>query len=213
MQKSYVVELSGHARRSRISPQTITFAALPDRAFGDFFNVSATASSGLSVSFTASGVCSIAGNVVQLTGLGNCTITAHQAGNATYFAATSVARTFAVSQANQVITFGPAPTGVTAEQLLVTVKATSSSPTAPPSTLPITFTSLTPSVCTTPGFFGSSVNFVAAGTCTIAANQAGNAFYNPAPQATLNIRRRRGASTADDLPGHQQQRQRRGQSA
>ena len=99
------------------------------------------------MSFAASGACSIAGNVVQLTGLGNCTITASQAGNATYFAATSVARTFAVAQANQVITFGPAPTGVTAGQPLVTISATSSSPTAPPSTIPITFTSLTPSVC------------------------------------------------------------------
>ena len=48
VQKSYVVELSGTLAGPWLS-QTITFNALPDRAFGDFFTVSATASSGLSV--------------------------------------------------------------------------------------------------------------------------------------------------------------------
>ena len=46
------------------------------------------------------------------------------------------------------------------------------------------FTSLTPAVCQWGSFGGSSVTFLASGTCTIAANQAGNAFYNAAPQAT-----------------------------
>ena len=50
---------------------------------------------------------------MQLTGVGSCTITASQAGDSTYFAATPVARTFTIIQANQAITFGPAPTGVT----------------------------------------------------------------------------------------------------
>ena len=69
----------------------------------------------------------------------------------------------------------------------MTVGATSSSPTAPASTTPIMFTSLTPSVCSWGGLFGGSVNFVAPGTCTIAANQAGNGLYNAAPQATLDF--------------------------
>src|SRR6185369_15065028 len=84
-------------------------------------------------------------------------------------------------------TFGPAPTGVTAQQLLVRVTASSSSPTAAASTIPIVFTSLTPSVCTWGGTFGATVQPVAAGTCTIAANQPGNSFYAPAQQATLNF--------------------------
>jgi hypothetical protein len=127
IQKSYVVELASTLAGPYL-PQTINFASLADRQFGDVFQASATASSGLPVSFTASGVCSVDGNVVQLSGIGNCSITAHQTGNATWLAATSVSRTFAVNFANQAIAFGPAPTGATAEQLLVTFTATSSSP-------------------------------------------------------------------------------------
>src|SRR5437016_10833710 len=57
--------------------QTITFNALANKTFGDAdFNLSATASSGLSVSFTATGNCTVSGNTVHLTGAGSCTITA-----------------------------------------------------------------------------------------------------------------------------------------
>jgi len=50
--------------------------------------------------------------------------------------------------------------------------------------LAVSFTSTTPSVCTVSG---STVTGVAAGTCTIAANQGGNANYNPSTQVTQNI--------------------------
>src|SRR5204863_316590 len=47
--------------------QTITFGALANKTFGDAdFNVSATASSGLSVSFSATGNCTISGTSVHL---------------------------------------------------------------------------------------------------------------------------------------------------
>ena len=49
--------------------QTITFAALVNKTYGDpDFTVSATATSGLAVAFTASGSSTIAGNSVHLTG-------------------------------------------------------------------------------------------------------------------------------------------------
>jgi len=67
------------------------------------------------------------------------------------------------------------------------VIATSTSPASAPSTYPIELTSLTPSVCTANGFNYALVTLVATGTCTIAANQAGDANYNSAPQATLNF--------------------------
>ena len=77
--------------------QTISFAPLPDRTYGDPpFSVSATASSGLPVSFSAAGACRVAGNTVTLTGVGLCTLTAHQPGNANYNPAPDVARTFAI---------------------------------------------------------------------------------------------------------------------
>src|ERR1019366_4059469 len=46
--------------------------------------------------------------------------------------------------------------------------------------LPVSFSSGTPSVCS---LEGSTVSFSATGTCTIDANQAGNANYDAAPQA------------------------------
>ena len=78
--------------------QTITFAPLPDRTYGDpDFTVSATASSGLAVSFGATGQCTVTGATVHLTGPGSCTITASQGGDTNYAAATDVSRTFQIS--------------------------------------------------------------------------------------------------------------------
>ncbi|MFL5619359.1 MAG: MBG domain-containing protein [Gemmatimonadaceae bacterium] len=82
--------------------QTIAFGSIPDKTFGDAdFTVSATATSGLTVSFTASGSCSInASNTVSLTGAGSCTITASQAGNTNFAAATPVQQSFQIGKAN-----------------------------------------------------------------------------------------------------------------
>lgn len=77
--------------------QTISFGPLPPRTIGDApFTVAATASSGLPVSFGASGACAVVGTTVTLTGVGECTITTSQPGNATYNAAPGVARAFGV---------------------------------------------------------------------------------------------------------------------
>jgi hypothetical protein len=78
--------------------QSITFAALPDRTYGEpDFDVGATASSGLVVSFGASGQCTVTGTTIHLTGPGSCTITASQGGNSNYAAATDVPRTFQIN--------------------------------------------------------------------------------------------------------------------
>ena len=86
--------------------QTITFAELPAKTYGDAdFTVSASASSGLTVSFAASGQCTMAdATTVHLTGAGSCTITASQAGNGTYNPAPNVARTFAIGKAPLTVT-------------------------------------------------------------------------------------------------------------
>jgi hypothetical protein len=78
--------------------QTITFGGLPDRTVGDpDFTVGATASSGLTVSFAASGQCTVSGTTVHLTGAGSCTITASQGGDSNYAAAPDVPRTFQIN--------------------------------------------------------------------------------------------------------------------
>src|SRR5262249_50846173 len=86
--------------------QTITFAALPGRTFGDpDFTVSATASSGLPVSFSASGNCTVTGSTVDIQAAGSCTITASQAGDATWAAAPDVPQSFTIAKGAQAITF------------------------------------------------------------------------------------------------------------
>ncbi|MGN6561404.1 MAG: hypothetical protein ACTHMU_01985, partial [Thermomicrobiales bacterium] len=79
--------------------QTINFGTLAGHTADDApFTVSASASSGLTVTFTASGVCTISGTTVTLTGaVGSCTITAQQAGDSNYNAAPDVPQTFAVT--------------------------------------------------------------------------------------------------------------------
>lgn len=67
--------------------QTINFDALPNKVYGDSpFTISANASSGLPVTFLSSNtsVATIAGNTVTIVGQGITTITASQAGDATY---------------------------------------------------------------------------------------------------------------------------------
>ncbi len=76
--------------------QTITFGALSDRPYGDVFAVSATASSGLSVSFSSqtTGVCTVSDATVTVVSTGTCTIRATQAGNGSYAPAPAEDRTF-----------------------------------------------------------------------------------------------------------------------
>ena len=87
------------------SDQTITFGALSDKTFGDAdFDVSASASSGLPVSFTASGTCTITGSTVSISGAGTCTVIANQSGNATYNPAPDVSQIFTINQASSTTT-------------------------------------------------------------------------------------------------------------
>jgi hypothetical protein len=80
--------------------QAVTFNALPDRDLSTgTFSVSATADSGLAVSFAASpaGVCTVSGSTVSLVTGGTCTVTASQAGDASYEPAADVSRSFLVA--------------------------------------------------------------------------------------------------------------------
>ena len=47
--------------------------------------------------------------------------------------------------------------------------------------LPVSFSSSTPSTCTTDGVNGGTITLVGTGTCTIQADQSGDTHYNPAP--------------------------------
>ena len=150
--------------------QTITFGALPAKTFGDpDFAVSATASSGLAVSFAAAGSCSVVVSTVHITGAGSCTITASQAGDSTYSPATDAARTFSIAKASQTITFGALPAKTFGDPDF-TASATASSG------LAVSFAAS--GSCTVSS---ATVHLTGAGSCTVTASQAGNANYNAAP--------------------------------
>lgn len=87
------------------SPQTINFANPGSQSFGtspDFSIIGggASASSGLTVSFTSSttGVCTItSGGILTFVAAGTCTINANQAGDSSYLPAPQVTRSFTVN--------------------------------------------------------------------------------------------------------------------
>jgi outer membrane protein OmpA-like peptidoglycan-associated protein len=150
--------------------QTITFGTLAGKTFGDTaFTVSATASSGLTVSFasTTTGVCTVSGTTVTIVAAGTCAIRASQAGDASTAAAANVDQSFTVAQAAQTISFG-ALSGKTYGDAAFAVSATASSG------LTVSFASTTTGVCTVSG---TTVTIVTAGSCTIRATQAGDGNY------------------------------------
>ena len=80
--------------------QTITFADPGSKALSlGSFTASSSADSGLTVSLASStgSVCSVTGSTVSLLAAGTCTLTASQAGNSNYDAATNVERSFSVT--------------------------------------------------------------------------------------------------------------------
>jgi hypothetical protein len=86
--------------------QAITFGSLTDVTYGDAdFDLTATSDAGLTVTFTASGSCSVSGITVTIIGAGTCTITAHQPGNANVEAAPDVAQILTIDKANPVLTW------------------------------------------------------------------------------------------------------------
>ena len=161
--------------------QTITFDALPPRTLGDPpFTVTATASSGLPVSFSSGtgSVCTVSGNTVSLVGAGVCTIAADEGGDSNYSAApTSARKTSPSPKRVETIAFGALPAR-TLTNSPFTVSATATSG------LAITFSSQTPGVCSVSG---NSVTLIAAGTCTIAADQPGDGNYHAAPQVSQSF--------------------------
>ena len=86
--------------------QTIDFAEIGDKAFGDLpFAPEATASSGLPVEFSVkSGPIGFSNGLVRINGIGEAVITASQAGNEE-FPPVEVDQTFTINKASQVITF------------------------------------------------------------------------------------------------------------
>ena len=136
--------------------QTITFGPLVSRTFppSSNFNLTATATSGLPVSYSSSNtsVATISGNVATIVGLGSTVITASQGGDGSYFAAPNAQQTLGVSVSSASVSFS---------NLNQTYDGTpkAASATTNPGGLALTIT-----------YNGSGAPPTAAGTYTLAAN-------------------------------------------
>ncbi len=165
---------------SALTAQTITFAGPGNQSLGTTPPpLVATATSGLPVTITSTTapVCTVSGTTLTLVSAGTCTLDASQAGNASTAAAKDVVVSFTVAVAlpSQTINFtspGNQVLGTTPPPLSATAS----------SGLPVTITSKTPGVCTVSG---TTLTLVGGGTCTLAADQAGNANYAPAVEQTV----------------------------
>ena len=88
-----------------VEDQSISFEALTDKVYGDApFTLSATASSGLEVSYTVTGPATLSGSELSLTGAGEVTITSDQPGNEQFNPASSVEQSFTVEKASLSVT-------------------------------------------------------------------------------------------------------------
>ena len=116
--KTYISNTGAQARFSNIriaftpgvtaNSQFITFPAPADRAVTSApFTLSATASSGLPVTFSlVSGPASLAGGILTVTGIGTVVVRASQAGNLAHLPAPDADRSFDVTKAPATVTLG-----------------------------------------------------------------------------------------------------------
>lgn len=161
--------------------QTLTFTGLPAtatyKAAGPY-TLNGTASSGLAVTYTFTGPATVYGKTLTITGGGTVTVTASQAGNASYSAATPVTQTINIAPASQTLTFTglPASSSYGGASFSYSLNGTASSG------LAVTYSVTGPATLS-----GSKVSITGAGAVSITASQAGNANYSAAVPVTQTI--------------------------
>ena len=159
--------------------QTIAFNPLPTKIFGNAsFTINATSTSSLPITFMSSDatVASISGNTITILKAGTVSITAKQAGDANYNAATDVSQSLTINKADQAITFNTIADKKLIDPTFFLVATASSS-------LPVVFTTTSTKIT----LAGSQVTIVSAGRASIKAAQAGNANYNAATDVTKSF--------------------------
>jgi hypothetical protein len=179
--------------------QTISFVTAPALTLYGHATVSATASSGLAVSYSSSapGVCSVDSSTGLVTDIaaGTCIIAANQAGNSEFAPAAQATQSIPVIiNPNQTITFGAAPSLSLYGHGVVSATASSG--------LAVSYSSTTPAVCFVNSGTGE-VSDLTTGDCIIAADRGSDAYHNAAPQVTqtLKVAAWSGSITVPDAPG------------
>jgi gliding motility-associated-like protein len=160
--------------------QTITFDALVPMTFGDpDFNIPASASSSLNITFTSenTSVAIVTGGLIHIVNAGTVSIKATQPGNQNYNAAPDVTQTLTINKADQVITF-PSIAPVVYGVASFNVGASSTSG------LTVTYNSDNTSVAE---IINGKIYIRSAGSSNITASQAGDNNFNPAENKIVAI--------------------------
>ena len=155
--------------------QQIDFTAPENKKVSDgTFELSATASSGLTVTYeVVSGDIQIQGNTVTINGAGDVSVKASQEGDDNYYAADDVTVSFNIAKGDQTITFETIATKNMADETFE-LEATASSG------LAVSYAVVSGNIT----IEGTTVTLVEAGEATIKAMQGGNEDYNAAPEVT-----------------------------
>jgi hypothetical protein len=153
---------------------TLSFATIPAETFGNAaFTVSATSASSGAVSYTVvSGPATIVGSTVTLTGSGTVVLSASQAANGNYAAATTTT-SFTVATEVPALSFATIPPEAYGDAAF-TVSATSASSGA------VTYTVMSGPATIS----GSTVTLTGSGTVVLSASQVANGNYAAATAAT-----------------------------
>ena len=158
--------------------QTITFGALSAKTYGDAsFTLGATSSSGLTVSYASSNtaVATVSGNTVTIVGAGSTNITASQAGNGSFTAASNVVQGLTVNTKTLTLTTPAASsktyTGTNAAVVSGTLSGIVNSDAV---------------TCTSGTFASVNVGSPIAVTCILSGAKAGN-YTLTQPGITANI--------------------------
>jgi len=162
------------------TPQTISFTQPANMSFNDVDqSITVSSTSNLNVTVTSSTplVCTIVADKIHAVSPGSCLIKANQEGNSTYSAATEVQKSITISKSAQTISFTqPADMTFNDPDQSLTFSSNSG--------LAVALTSSTISVCT---IASGKIQIVAAGTCTVNANQSGDTNYNAATLVSRSI--------------------------
>lgn len=174
--------------------QSIDFPAIADTSLVDSpVSVSATASSGLAVSFSSDtpAVCDVAAGEVSLLTVGSCSIRAAQAGNDDYLPADDVVRTFQVLPADVVVSPGTLAAAVIDDGYSVQFSASGAGTTAP-YTFAVTAGSLPDGLTLSPsGLLSGVPTTVGSATFTVEATDstpgAGSGPFTGSREYTLEV--------------------------
>jgi hypothetical protein len=160
----------------------VTTSAPDTKVFNTSFTVAATATSGLTVTFSSGSlsVCTVSGaTFTMISGTGTCVVQYNQAGNTNYSAATQVTSNTTAQKATQTINVTTSAPGSAALGTSFTVAATASS------SLTVAYSSGSPGVCTNSG--ATFTLTAASGTCVVQFDQNGNTNYAAATQVVENV--------------------------